>query len=267
MESDLAPGQFVTFAAVQLYRFTNRQIRQPDYTFWLYSAGKNRRMPIGRGPFDCEILITAHNTNPITTRWRLALDGDDLVFQRLDGPASLLDEAQQAHRSLAVPQTDDSFDVDVTVGGYYLMASKPEAASQPTLPGIWVMAYDVVVTNRTNSKLPLEFWIRIGMTEDGSHGLSEACTNAMPAWALSKHLEENFQPFDRLLNIPAHEAMHGFLAARFQHSILKDSAAKDVEELAQARPYWVDVTNKLSGATKSIAVNFIARNADRARGV
>lgn len=178
-------------------------------------------------------------------------------------PSSTLAMLQQMGARFDLSPSND-FDVDVSIGGYYIMASTEEAVSPPTMPGLWVVIYGVVITNRTDSKLPLELSIEVGMRRNGSYAISSTSTATVPAWILRQDLE-NDHPFDRLLNLPPKEAQHGFLAVRFDHSVQAEAQVSDLTDLAHSRPYWVAIENKLTGVRREFPANPIAHQAQRGR--
>jgi hypothetical protein len=171
---------------------------------------------------------------------------------------------KEAQASLAETQRQlaakEGFEIGVETGGYYFAASEP--GERCALPGIWLFAYGVTITNRADRQIPLELWLHIALREDGSWRVGELCQSVVPAWGTRDFLEDQTS-FDKILNLPALSAQSGYCAVRFEHSIIDSSDVSDVKGLAETRAVWLEVKNKLTDESKSHSINYLARNIDR----
>ena len=173
----------------------------------------------------------------------------DVYRRSIDG---LLDQIKELKHE---QQQATGFSIDIDAGGLYVTANDP--AVRVTLPGVWAFFYTVVITNQTEKQLPLEIWLHVGMRADGSWRMGEVCQTTLPAWAVSEALQDD-TPFERLINLPARSAVSGFCAAHFGHDVLGMAGVRDAKELANTRPFWLEIKNKLTGESRFRAMNTIA---------
>jgi hypothetical protein len=152
-------------------------------------------------------------------------------------------------------------EIDVKSGGYYISASTPGESC--AYPGVWVIYYDLVITNRTDRHLPLELWLMVGTKPDGSSRFGDTAQNGIGGWALQSFVESE-TPFSRVVNLPARSTESGFCFTNLTHEILKMANVANEKELAESRPFWLDIRNMLTGESKSYPINYLARRADRA---
>jgi hypothetical protein len=154
------------------------------------------------------------------------------------------------------------FKLSIESGGYYIAASKP--GDSCVLPGVWLVYYDVVITNHSEKQVPLELWLHVGMKADGSWRFGEVCEPVVPMWAVEPAVEDD-EGFERLVNLPGLSAKTGYCATNLGHDVIATAGVVDEKELAEQRPFWLEVKNKLTNESKSHPMNYIARNVDRAR--
>jgi hypothetical protein len=193
-----------------------------------------------RAPYEIHLAtVTAHDASLNELRSALAQAGSQLAQMKAAA---------------------ERFEIDVETGGYYFSASKP--GERCVLPGVWLFAYGVTITNRADKQIPLELWLHIAMRDDGSWRVGEVCQSVVPAWGTREFLDDQ-KPFDRILNLPAISAESGYCAARFEHSIIGSSDVSDLKGLAETRAVWLEIKNKLTNESKFHSVNYLARNIDR----
>lgn len=204
--------------------------------------------------------------------WQIPLGAGLLAFayRFIRAPYEIHQAAQDSHRTAvaALRQEVDQlrasggFNIEVRHGGYYLTQPEP-GDEEVVMPGTWFVCYDIVITNRTEKQLPLEIWVQIGMNPEATWRYGEVAVSAYPAWALPNVGLEGVKPFERVLNLPGLSSVTGFCVCQLTDgAVVKMAGLATLKELAEQRPFWLEIKNNLTGQSHHHGLNHHAHLVD-----
>jgi hypothetical protein len=190
-----------------------------------------------------------------------------LAYRLIRAPFEIHVSNENRHQSEAASlktqiqefQRASEFNIDIRYSGYRAGAEK--AVLVHVREGdAWVVFHDLVITNRSEKQAPLELWLLI-LTEDGMTADVQPAEWFCPDWVTERFSNQKKQ-LEGVLNVPGRSSVSGFCTARFSAESLM-AGVSSPEELVEARRFWLQVRNNITGETRSREITDAARRGDR----